>query len=220
MTNILTHLQGSHPALYASIVSSNSSGYALEYGELWEQAVAVYLSDHGIPAYRLCQRFLPHDILTEFRPNRQLPYRHCMYRVNMEGDLKMPKEDPSLYKPYQRDLAIKLSKTRRMLVEVKALTPAAFRATHIHVGDIGKWDSKREYVNNRGDRVALPPVGLLILANQQTGALWAVNPHDGWIQVPSFYRADQKDYAVPRSLLLPLELDRFRLEDTPAALAA
>jgi hypothetical protein len=185
MLSILSHVQAHHPALASRLEQSTpygSYGASLAHGELWEEATAVFLTDHGFPAYRLNQRI----------------------------------SDRSLLRTFQRDLAIKISKTRRQLVEVKVLCPEAFNAWRIHIGCVEKWDSKHAYVNDRGVSVKLPPVTLLILVNQGNGNAYAVEPYKGWGWSNSFY-GDGQDTTVPRERLQPLDTYLGIVEGTPLA---
>lgn len=120
--------------------------------------------------------------------------------------------DGKLLQLYQRDVHIKVSKTKRLWVEVKALTPAAFRSPMVHIRKCQKWDEKEtcESIRKRfesdikGWKPQSAKVDVLILINQETGEAFAVDPHEGRTRVPSLTGSGY-DYAIPRHLLSPLE---------------
>lgn len=186
----------------------NPSDYSLKLGQAWEDGLAAYLTANGLPAYRPQQFFIPAKAHKQHRQpevHKGVPQPlQCFLEKHRtkKGDLigfVSEDFDRSLLQPYQRDVMVKLSKTRRLSVEVKALCPAAFRASYIQVGCCPKWDLKRFKVD------------ALVLINQHTGIasvthVDVADPHSsGWVRQKACNGAEEMCWAVPRHQLISLE---------------
>lgn len=185
---ILTHTEGLQPRL-----TTDPTAYDLELGEYWEQLLADYLTAQGIRAYRPRQVFVPSHRLQSLRGFSEATRAK-----------KMPlAEDRSLLRPYQRDLLIDIGGHRRLSVEVKARSEAAFRYSDILVGCCPKWDLKRFKVD------------AVVLINQATGDAWvATGDRSEWLRVMN------RDlcYSVPKRILSPIETWVDYLKDSYPAM--
>lgn len=174
----------SEVALDSNLKTQVEGEYNLSLGETWEQHLANYLTASGLPAYRANQRFVKSKHLNQrkfwldsieegFYDDASCPlkvnshsYAHSvrqMLKPNFKPHPKYevlaghPLTDSSLLRPHQRDVMVKISPTKRLSVEVKALTPKAFDRAYIQVGDCGKYDKKAFRID------------ALVLINQATG---------------------------------------------------
>lgn len=183
---ILTHPAGLCPALRGPNAPPLSYGAALALGQSYEDLLVYNLTQLGLESYRPSQVFIcPYQ--------RQLDRRAGKCHLKpYGGQLVSIGHRPDLLRPYQRDVLVKVSKVRRLSLEVKALTPLAFQQSLVHFGCTAKWDSKMYRVD------------AIVLINQQTLEAWVV-PADpeAWNRVRAI-RGNGYDYAIPRSLLTPL----------------
>ncbi len=163
------------------------NAYDLDLGQSYEAYVARTLTLNGLPAYQPQQRFIPASDLRYHREQKR-----CRLTLDpLTGCFKSRHFDPSLLRPYQRDLLVKIGRVKRLSVEVKALTPAAYRESHIWVGCCPKWDLKRFRVD------------ALILVNQETKEIWVAPESSEWLKVKDCN--GKMVYAVPKGRLSPLE---------------
>jgi hypothetical protein len=172
-------------------LSQQPSSYArdLRLGQVYEQALADALTARGLPAYRPHQVFIPASSLQMDRQDGKcrIIYDHFL------GTYRSMWADPSLLRPYQRDVMVKVSKVRRLSLEVKALTPSAFQAPLVHFGRVEKWDLK------------LFPVTAIVLINQQSLEAYTIpSAPEEWHRIRPIH-GNGHDYAVPRASLTPLE---------------
>lgn len=165
----------------------------LALGERYESLVAAQITALGLPCDRLKQRFL--DVAYNGPVNR---------RRRAKG--LAPKPHPrkaALLRPYQVDLRVKLSATRMVLLEVKALSGQAFQREWIHIGDCLKYDLK------------MLPVSAVVLINRATREAWAIAyAPDEWNRKRSIWDDSRMDYVVNRSQLTPLEAWVDHLKDS------
>ena len=181
MTSV-TYLPDLHQTLRQT---GDPNDYDLALGQSYEAYVAQILTLNGLPAYQPQQRFILASDLSYHRDQKS-----CRLTLNPRtGRLESRHFDPSLLRPYQRDLMIKVGKVRRLSVEVKALTPAAYRGSQIWVGCCPKWDLKRFRVD------------ALILVNQETKEIWVAPESSEWLRVKDCN--GEMAYAVPRGKLSP-----------------
>ncbi|MBD2097741.1 hypothetical protein H6F90_21955 [Trichocoleus sp. FACHB-591] len=167
--------------------TTDPNAYDLALGQDYEAYAARILTSKGLPTYQPQQHFILSTDHKQYRERGKCP----IVDDPLSGGLRSRHFDPRLLRPYQRDLLVKVGKTRRLSVEVKALTPAAFRKHQIWVGCCPKWDLKQF-------RVAA-----LLLIDQETKEIWVAPEASEWLRVK-----DQEDvmaYAVPRHLLSPVD---------------
>ncbi|MEL7501002.1 MAG: hypothetical protein AAFN18_00865 [Cyanobacteria bacterium J06554_6] len=166
--------------------TNRPTDYNLTLGQHWEALLAQSLRDRGFRAYQPRQQILhPGDAVRASRkalqgdPEAAEDYRRRKFAIG-------------LLRPLQLDLVARLGK-RRWNIEVKALCPAAFQSSLIHIGATGKYDLK------------VVPVNLLCLINQETSEVFFV-PYDPetWGRAKSL-RGTGFDYVVPRASMSPLD---------------
>lgn len=169
--------------------SSDSYSTMLKRGQLGEETIAAALTASGLPSYRPDQRFI---CVYELQDIRQQGF--CKLTTDYRKQKVSKGFKPELLKRHQRDVMVKIGKVKRLSVEVKVLTPAAFKAPMTHIGCTTKWDEKRFNVD------------ILILVNVGTGEAFAVSPYEGRTRVEKLNPYDDGyDYAIPKHLLSPLE---------------
>jgi hypothetical protein len=187
--------------------------YDLEAGHIGEETIARALTAHGLPAYRPQQRFADRDKLhKESRLHKRKGRApQCFLKIKSDKEALLrfqrdkeiavipgdPHMDKELLRPHQLDVRVKVSKVKRLSVEVKVLTGSAFFFYDIHVGCCPKWDEKAA----RGTRV-----DALILINQETGEAFVAPPQDEWKMKPSKTNKGELDYTISHPRLTPLEI--------------
>jgi hypothetical protein len=169
-----------------NIIAQTDYAQSLTLGQHYEQWLCDHLATYGLEAYRPQQHFIP---ASNHWCNRQ----DGKCRLSKNRFPESAQFDPSLLRPFQRDVLVKVGTVKRLSVEVKALTPAAFARPFIHIGDTRKWDEKQF------------PIAAIVLINQQTLECWTVpgSPSE-WLRMASL-NSDSYDYAVDRRMLSPLE---------------
>lgn len=169
----------------------------------------------GFQTYRACQRFVKAVDLQRCQYDLKL---YCELRVDPRSkdhsSLKLQhlpgfKPDPtyrilpgdprpidkSLLRKHQRDVLVKIDKVRRLSIEVKALTPAAFERHSIQVGQVEKYKEK-------GFKIYA-----IVLINQATGEAWAASGNvSEMLRQRSANRDGTYSYAIERSKLTPLDI--------------
>lgn len=172
--------------------TGNPEDYDLALGESYEQLVARYLTQQGLTASRMNQVFIPsykhHDHRHAWSRPR-CPLKLTQNNRVLPGCSAMNYE---LLRPFQIDLRLKVSKVRQLHLEIKGLTPGAFRGTWVHIGKCPKYDLKQL------------PVHKVVLVNQLSKEFWVCPPPTTWVKRPSI-RGEGYDYAVPRSKLSSLD---------------
>lgn len=153
-------------------------GTTLAIGQDYELALAQHLTDLGYPTYQ---------------PKQQMIESYRLQKYKQTGRDRWLTETRRLYRTHQIDLMMKLDQVRRLIIEVKALTGAAFRKKDIHIGLAAKYDEK------------VPPVGAVMLINQDTGEIFVCPPKRKWWVTASIYDYHQTDYVVSRADLISLE---------------
>ncbi len=156
--------------------------YDLKLGQVWERILVDNLTALGFRSSQPKQQLNQNGLKASLMANRGKTERAAELRS---------KVDRTMLRPFQLDVVATLGKTRYN-IEVKALTPAAFRQPVIHVGLTEKYDLKRVRVD------------VLVLINQTTGVAWVCPPKEEWQRIKAI-EGQGIDYAVPRSSLAPLQ---------------
>lgn len=176
VTSILAQVETKVQPLSRTDISMSYNAM-LDIGQTYEKALAALLTASGLSARQTQQRFISSTRLRRYR------------RTRKDEHLTAQR---SLFRTHQVDIIYRVPGTlKNRIVELKALTPAAFRADKVHIGLQGKYDQKEIRVHE------------VMLINQETGEVWVCPPKRLWHLEPAIYDFHQSDYAVSRSDLTP-----------------
>lgn len=218
--------------LVGNLKTQVSGEYNLELGEAWEQILADYLTAHGLPSYRACQKFIKAKVIssrrdlwrdclefaneakTEAEALEEYQEVSCQLRVSGKDHhvrqmFKLGFKPATNYKVLQGDPEFDYSllrpHQRDILVKIDRVKRLSVEVKALTPGAFDRANIQIgccEKYDKKEFRIAA-----IVLINQVTGDAWvASGDKSEMLKQRSADGDDTFSYAVERSRLMPIDI--------------